>query len=81
MCKYYQILRKYVSEYNFYDILDFLRENNIQYLTYEKNKKIQLKYKNTLEGIDFSGLSKFNINSEYIANIDEYYDILAENKK
>jgi hypothetical protein len=81
MCKYYQILRKYVSEYNFYDTLDFLRENKIHYLTYEKNKKIQLKYKNILKGGDFSGLAKFEINSEYVANIDEYYDTLDENKK
>lgn len=44
MCKYFQIFRKYVSEYKFYDILDFLRKNKIQNLTYEKNKKIQLKY-------------------------------------
>ena len=54
--------------------------NNFQYLNYEKNKKIQLKYKNTLQGGDFSGLAKFNINSEYITNIDEYYDTIYENK-
>ncbi len=94
MCKYYQILRKYVSENNFYDTLDFLRENKIQYLNYKKNNKIQLKYKksfpinpvgslknNFQQGGDFTGLTNFNINSEYIANIDKYYDPSDINKK
>ena len=94
MCKYQQILRKYVPENIFLDALDFLNLNNIQYLNFNKNIKIPLKYKNTLltksdfanpehyqQGDTFSGLAKFDINSEYIANIDEYIDTDDSNQK
>ncbi len=39
MCKYFQTINKYVSENNFYDTLDFLENNQIKNLTFEKNKK------------------------------------------
>ena len=44
MSKYQQIIRKYVSENNIYDLLDFLRENKVNYLNFRKTKKIELKY-------------------------------------
>lgn len=83
MCKYYQILRKYIPEYNFYDILDFLRENKISYLNYVKNTKIQLKYKNnnSIQGGDFSSKKSYILNSEYSAFIDEYTDNLNKTQK
>lgn len=31
-----------------------------------------------MEGGDFSGFAKFNINNEYVSNIDEYTDILDD---
>lgn len=40
MCKYFQTINKYVSENNYYDTLDFLRGNQIQNLTFDKNMKI-----------------------------------------
>lgn len=42
MCKYYQTINKYVCENNFYDTLDFLTNNQIKNLTFEKNKKIKI---------------------------------------
>ena len=81
MCKYFQTINKYVSENNFYDTLDFLENNQIKNLTFEKNKKIKLKYNNLLQGGDFTGINNFIVNSEYIANIDEYIDMVDKNKK
>lgn len=81
MHKYFQTINKYVSENNFYDTLDFLRDNQIQNLTFEKNKKIKLKYNNSLQGGNLSGLNNFIVNSEYIANIDEYIDTVDKNNK
>lgn len=42
MCKYFLTINKYVSENNFYNTLDFLRDNHVQNLTFDKNKKIKL---------------------------------------
>lgn len=81
MCKYFQTINKYVSENNFSDTLDFLRDNQIQNLTFEKNKKIKLKYNNLLQGGNLAGLNNFIVNSEYVANIDEYIDMVDKNKK
>ena len=81
MGKFFQILNKHISENNFYDVLDFLKENQINYLNYIKNSKIPLKYKNNFIGGNFSGKAKFSINSEYITNIDEYYDKDDDTKK
>ena len=47
-------------------------------------KKIKLKYDNPLQGGNLSGLNNFTINSDYIANIDEYVDMVDmvdKNKK
>ena len=53
MGKFFQILNKHISENNFYDVLDFLKENQINYLNYIKNSKIPLKYKNNFIGGNF----------------------------
>lgn len=93
MCKYFQTIYKYVSEDNFYDTLDFLRDNQVQNLTFDKNKKIKLKYNNLSsakpdnnlkidqQGGNLSGFNNFIVNSEYIANIDEYIDMINKNIK
>ena len=93
MCKYFQTICKYVTEDNFYDTLDFLRDNQVQNLTFDKSKKIKLKYNNLLsakhvcclkiaqQGGDLSGFNNFIVNSEYVANIDEYIDMIDKNKK
>ena len=81
MCKFYNIINKYVSQYNYDDVIDFLRCNNINYLNFIKNKKIPLKHKNNLYGGNLSGKNDFTLTSKYSVLIDEYNDTLDDNKK
>ena len=64
---------KYTPQNNFVDVLDFLRFNNIKYLNFVKNNKIQLKLKKNLTGGDVYS-KDYTVSNKYNVLIDEYDD-------
>jgi hypothetical protein len=73
---------KYVSEDNFFDILELFRENKVNTLNFINSKIIPLKiYNNNLiGGNDYNLEIKLN-NNKYIVHVDEYEDIGSGNRK
>lgn len=76
MVKLFEIAQKYVNQYKIFDVIDFLKHNNIQNLYFLSNsiRDINFMNKNITGGNEYFLDVKIQ-NVQYEVHIDEYYDI------